>query len=84
LYPLVADLQDRLGAINDHVTARVYLAAWHGESDSCALRRALELAIEHETSEFEASRQAFLSWWTHDRRAELRRRFAHYVQLGTE
>lgn len=84
LYPIVADLQDRLGAINDHVTARTYLAAWHDESDSYSLRRALETAQQLEQCAFEESRQDFLNWWTTERRNELRRRFARYVQLAAE
>ena len=35
LYPVVAALQERLGAINDHVVAQAYLARWHQEAESC-------------------------------------------------
>jgi CHAD domain-containing protein len=84
LYPIVADLQDRLGAINDHVTARTYLTTWHDESDSYSLRQALETALALEQRAFDESRQDFLNWWTADRRSELRRRFARYVQLSAE
>jgi CHAD domain-containing protein len=84
VYPLVADLQDRLGTVNDHVTARTYFAAWHTETDSCSLRRALETALELEQRAFDESRQDFLSWWTRDRSSDLRLRFARYVQLAAE
>jgi CHAD domain-containing protein len=83
LYPSVADLQDRLGAINDHVTAQAYLVAWREEADSCAARSALEASIEHERQSFESSRREFLAWWTAERQDDLRRRFARYVELDT-
>jgi hypothetical protein len=81
LYPIVETLQDRLGAINDHVTAQSYLATWRGESDSCAVHQAIDFGIDHEQRSFELSRGEFLAWWTPDRREDLRRHFARYVQL---
>lgn len=81
LYPTVEALQDRLGAINDHVTAQTYLAAWRGESDSCAVHQALDVGIAHEQRAFELARQEFLAWWTEERRSDLHRQFARYVQL---
>lgn len=81
LYPVVATLQDRLGAINDHVTAQAYLARWLDETDSCAVRQALDVGVQHERHGFDLSRQEFLAWWTSGRREDLRRRFAQHVQL---
>lgn len=82
LYPDVAALQDRLGDINDHVTARAYFAEWHAGTESCAVRRALEFAMAHEQQSFEARKQEFLDCWTDQRRQDLRCRFARYVPLG--
>jgi CHAD domain-containing protein len=84
LYPIVEALQDRLGAINDHVTAQNYLAAWRAETDSCAVHQALDAGIQHEQRAFETARQDFLAWWTPERRGGLRRHFARYVQLDTD
>jgi CHAD domain-containing protein len=81
LYPVVARLQDRLGAINDHVTAQTYLAGWRDKIDSCAIRDALEMGMQHERHCFDLSRQEFLAWWTSERREDLRQRFAQHVQL---
>lgn len=81
LYPLVAALQDRLGAINDHVTARAYFEQWSAEAATCATRQALEMAIAQERQAFETSRQEFLVWWTAERRQDLERRFERYVDL---
>jgi CHAD domain-containing protein len=82
LYPLVATLQDRLGAINDHVTAQTYFAAWHADADSAAVRGALEMAIDREQQGLETSRREFLDWWTTGRREDLGRRFQRYVDLN--
>jgi CHAD domain-containing protein len=81
LYPVVATLQDRLGAINDHVTAQTYLASWLDQVDSCALREALEIGMQRERHWFDSSRQEFLAWWNSERREDLRQRFARYVQV---
>lgn len=81
LYPLVAELQDRLGAINDHVTAHAYLCTWRDQANECATREALDGAIDNEGRDIERSRQEFLAWWTGQRRDDLRRRFAQYLQV---
>lgn len=81
LYPIVAALQDRLGAINDHVTAEKYLTQWRDETDSCALRQALDMGLSHEQHSRELARQEFLAWWTPQRREDLSGRFARYVQV---
>jgi CHAD domain-containing protein len=83
LYPIVATLQERLGAINDHVTAQAHFTQWSAESESCATRQAFELGIEQEQQALEASRREFLDWWTAERREDLCRRFGQYLQLET-
>jgi CHAD domain-containing protein len=83
LYPVVATLQERLGAINDHVTAQAHFSCWLTETDSCATRQAIELGIHEEQQAFEASRREFLDWWTPERREDLCRRFAQYLKLET-
>ena len=80
VYPLVVALQERLGAINDHVTAGAYLIQWHGETEDASLQEAFGTARLHEQQALALARQEFLAWWTSERRAELRGRFARYVQ----
>ena len=82
LYPLVVSLQDRLGAINDHVTAQTYFAGWHAEAGSCAVRAALEMGIDREQQALDESRRAFLDWWTAARREDMCHRFARYVEIA--
>ena len=81
LYPLVEMLQDRLGRINDHVTAQTYFAAWHAETEPGAVRAALEAGIEREQEDLEASRRDFFDWWTPNRRADLSNWFQQYVDV---
>jgi CHAD domain-containing protein len=81
LYPIVAALQERLGAINDHVAAQIHFANWLAEVDSCSVREALEMGIQCEGQALAASRREFVDWWTTARREDLARRFAAYVDL---
>ncbi len=81
LYPLVVDLQDRLGAINDHVTAAQYLEGWRAAAESCDKSKAFEQGIEHHRRALEASRQEFLAWWTVDRQHDLAARFSRFVAV---
>jgi CHAD domain-containing protein len=84
LYPLVAGLQDRLGAINDHVTAGNYFSLWRDQAASCSLQQALDSAVTYERQLFEATKSEFLAWWTSERRADLRKRFDRYVQINPQ
>jgi CHAD domain-containing protein len=83
LYPLVADLQDRLGRINDHATAQQNLLAWCNETEAPAVRQALEAGIRLEQRALETSRIEFLTWWNCERRDDLRRQFSRYVSFDT-
>jgi CHAD domain-containing protein len=81
LYPQLAEIQDRLGAINDHATAREKFLAWlQEESTDPQLRGLLEELIAEETEQLEQSRDDFLRWFTNERRAALEQQF--YEHLG--
>ncbi len=81
LYPLVAELQDQLGKINDRVTAQRYLTAWRNETDAPAVRQALDKGIQLEQHALDASQHEFLNSWTPERREALHQCFAKYVPL---
>jgi CHAD domain-containing protein len=81
LYPLVADLQDRLGKINDHVTALAYLTTWHGETEAAAVRQAIEAGMQLEQQALDDSQREFLAWWSAEKREQLHSQFARYVPL---
>ncbi len=81
LYPRVADLQDRLGKINDHVTALAYLTAWYDKTEAVAVRQAIEAGMQIEQRALDESQRAFLGWWSSEKRQELRSQFERYVPL---
>jgi CHAD domain-containing protein len=83
LYPVVVTLQERLGAVNDHVTAQNYFVAWHADAESTAVRDALERGIDRERTAVAVSHQAFLAWWSPEQRDELAARFARYLDLSS-
>ena len=80
LYPAVVLLQERLGAINDHFTAKTYFCQWLAVCESGAARESLEWAMNEERQSLDTTWHEFLAWWTSERRAELCGRFARYVQ----
>jgi CHAD domain-containing protein len=76
VYPMIKDLQDRLGAINDHATAQQRLDRWIQEADSDAERDYLATRRDAEHSRTESLRGEFLDWWNGTREGELRQAFA--------
>lgn len=63
LYPLVEEVQSKLGEINDHAIAAERLKAWSTEQSHDAASDTLEqIAATHE-GEFVDRRAQFLSWW---------------------
>jgi len=79
LYPMVKQLQDHLGAINDHAAARRRFEQWlitaTSEQESASLG---ELLIAEQNA-LVARHQEFLAWWTPQRSAELQRRLEETV-----
>lgn len=75
LYPLVAALQELLGQVNDHATARAQFQSWQEEDLDPVVRSKLESLVAEETEALEVSRRQFMEWWTPERREELRQRF---------
>ena len=64
VYPLIEELQERLGRLNDHATAQAMFQHWL--ADMPAGERAAHLAgrIVEEYEAAKKVRQEFLSWWT--------------------
>jgi len=71
VYPLVAEIQSRLGRLNDHATAQVLFQHWLADlpPNERAAQLAARIVKEHEASD--QIRSEFLQWWTADRVAEL-------------
>ena len=86
LYPLVEQLQEKLGAINDHATARELYSTWQSEPDlgpeQQELAELIAAETAAETAAMDDARGQFFAWWTPERSGDLRRRFREL--LGTQ
>jgi len=75
IYPVVAEIQEKLGKINDHVTAaRLYADGLDRVEDS-DVAGLLHPLIAEERRTIDQGRREFLAWWTASRSADLRRLF---------
>jgi CHAD domain-containing protein len=72
VYPMIRDLQDRLGTINDLATAQQRLQRWIQESPSKVERKFLESQWEIEQQRTATLCSEFLEWWNDHRETELR------------
>jgi CHAD domain-containing protein len=75
LYPIVEELQEKLGAVNDHANFRDRYLAWADDTEEENQRLVLGKLIALETAELQRSTREFRGWWTHDRAADLKSRF---------
>lgn len=78
LYPAIESLQDKLGEINDHVTAQMRLRERLKEEDPAERSHGQQL-LNKERTRFEQACQAFLAWWTPQQREALRAEFELFV-----
>jgi CHAD domain-containing protein len=62
-YPVVEELQERLGRINDHVVARNQLIDW-ARTENVAMRELLCDLACHENVEAKSRLADFREWWT--------------------
>lgn len=75
LYPLVEELQEKLGAINDHANARDRYLTWIDDTQNESQRLLLGQLISQETTGLQQTTHAFRDWWTPARAADLKARF---------
>jgi hypothetical protein len=75
LYPVVEELQMKLGHVNDHANNRDRCLTWLDESTDESQRLVLSKVIALETAALQASMREFRIWWTPDRAADLKSRF---------
>jgi CHAD domain-containing protein len=78
LYPQVEALQERLGTINDHVTAARRLELWAQTAPPELARPLLDLA-GREQALWQAGLDDFQRWWTPKLVRQLRDEFAGYL-----
>jgi hypothetical protein len=75
LYPMVEELQLKLGAVNDHANNRDRCLAWLDETTDESQRLVLSRIIALETAALQASMREFRDWWTPERAGDLKTRF---------
>lgn len=67
LYPQVEELQERLGAINDHNASQARLQAWLGDLPADGLAAFVASIVVSEHAEAVRLQREFLTWWTPER-----------------
>ncbi len=73
VYPIVEELQERLGKVQDHVTARQQFEKWAETSDDGPQRQLLVELINDESRRLDEGVQDFHRWWTDERIDQIRR-----------
>ncbi|HEX5470945.1 MAG TPA: CHAD domain-containing protein [Lacipirellulaceae bacterium] len=73
VYPVVEELQERLGRIQDHVTAQQSFEKWIESGRYVSQEQMLKELVEDESHRMDASVQEFHHWWTDERIDQLRR-----------
>jgi CHAD domain-containing protein len=82
LYPQVAELQEKLGEINDHVSALAHFQEWLPKSD-CDDEQALLVRLAEAEAQMRDDRlTAFFQFWTADRNERLRYQFSRELGDG--
>jgi CHAD domain-containing protein len=82
LYPIVEQLQEKLGAVNDHANTRNRYLAWLDETQDESQRLVLSKLIAVETAALQTSTRGFRDWWSPARAANLKARFWSEVSTG--
>jgi CHAD domain-containing protein len=72
-YRTIEELQERLGQINDHVTARERLRDWAADVREDELQDLFCALAEEEVAQLTSELAAWREWWTADRVDTLRR-----------
>ena len=75
LYPVIEALQDKLGEINDHVTAQARLRQQMEAENAATGMNYLQTLLTKENDRLEQARQELLSWWTPNLQESLRAGF---------
>ena len=71
IYPLVEDLQGRLGEINDHATGQALFQSWLGDMPADDLAAQIAQRVVTEREDAERMSRAFLRWWNPTRIAKV-------------
>ena len=69
--PILEELQERLGEINDHDAARALLLGWRDGSEDDGMRELFAYIAAFEQWSGSYAHDQFLAWWTPSRRIDL-------------
>jgi CHAD domain-containing protein len=78
-YPILTELQDRLGAVNDHAVAVRCLRRLARTQPAGNSIGALDASVVESESALTKARDDFAAWWTSDRRDSLQRDFSRLL-----
>lgn len=79
LYPVLTELQDKLGEINDHAAAQTRIQHWLAEDDKKQELEYLQNLLEGEQNQLEEKRTTFFAWWTPERVEQLQVAFDRII-----
>lgn len=75
LYRQISALQDVMGMVNDHATARVFFSEWAGKTEDAQQKTFFQGILQAEKKAHEDLRQVFCSIWTPKSARKLQRQF---------
>jgi CHAD domain-containing protein len=81
IYPQIVELQERLGAINDHATAQALYQSWLGEMPADGLAASVAERVAKEHKSLQRRRAKFLDWWSAERQEQIETYFQQYLGL---
>lgn len=76
LYPVVEQLQERLGTVNDHAVAIERFREWREAADQPEVRKQYKKVIKSEQQQLAQALWDFARWWTPRRSKWVQRRFS--------
>jgi CHAD domain-containing protein len=81
-YPIVQELQEQLGRINDCVAADARLRRWRRKIDSPIDQEILAKLIDRQRAHLDETIAEYRAWWTPERAEQLRQGLAGLIGVG--
>ena len=81
-YPVVQELQEQLGRINDCVAADARLRRWRRKIDAPADQEILDKLIDRQRGQLDEAIAEYRAWWTPERAEALRQGLAGLIGIG--
>jgi CHAD domain-containing protein len=81
LYPEIERIQGLLGLVNDHASALEHYGEWRKTWTEPEVGPLIDALVAEEEAALREARHEFYRWWTPQRAADLKQRFAQVVHL---